>query len=410
MAHTSFNDPSEPIRRILSRAICEISPEQVPISTCAINYRLHKPEGSEVRQILDPETIGNGWGKAAGSPEHIWAETDERVCLMYRLVGGKLLMLQHPLLEADDQKTEDMLRLFTVPQEGETFVAVRKYAHQPDITSAAINVYIASAYTIESPEVKMVRSDGWSTPAEAIDALLLDVEHKILLMTLPGKHDALDSNQIAKALPSIYKDIRTHREYVENSEPAAFPQGLSKTGIEYHGNAMDGPSNTVPTMGLHQASPTNSQSVDPVVPLPNPFQEGGMSGMWSGANTNGSLLGNGNIHVDAHLGWAQANNHFQLDHQGLLDNQGQQPQQYQQPLPYQQSLPFHQPQPYHQPQQYPQPPQLQQPLQYQQPQPYQQPLPHYQPQQFQQGQQDHQPLDPLQSQGKPTFAYPPSLT
>lgn len=89
MAHTTFNDPSEPIRRILSRAICEISPEQVPISTCATNYRLHKPEGSEVRQILDPETIGNGWGKAAGSPEHIWAETDETVCTYYRLVGGK---------------------------------------------------------------------------------------------------------------------------------------------------------------------------------------------------------------------------------------------------------------------------------------------------------------------------------
>ena len=68
--------------------ICEISPEEVPISNYAVRYTERRLPNGNYEPTCPPAAIGTAWEAEAGSLEHIWS--DDMPFAKYQFAAGKL--------------------------------------------------------------------------------------------------------------------------------------------------------------------------------------------------------------------------------------------------------------------------------------------------------------------------------
>ena len=74
--------------------VCEISPNEKPISNCAVGYTVERSQDGTVSPIRDSERTGSAWGKAVEHGHHI--SVDGEMIRTYQSVAGESLMLKHP--------------------------------------------------------------------------------------------------------------------------------------------------------------------------------------------------------------------------------------------------------------------------------------------------------------------------
>ena len=118
-----------------------------------------------------------------------------------------------------------IIKLASLPLDnGEIFVAVDKHFYIPDPTAFPVCVYTASAYVVEPPQVRKVRSDGWETPTEAIDALLADLQMKVELLGLDPTHFALDGGQITRPLRRTFVERFAYEARLKNLAPGTMDE------------------------------------------------------------------------------------------------------------------------------------------------------------------------------------------
>ena len=223
----------------MNNPTCEIADVQVAISTCAVKYTVNRRQYDIDGSMSAAERRGSAWGKAAESPEHISVDELQFLENAALLAGKQFCSSQPPRRKLMSQQTEAMLKLFELPKdEGDIFISIDKHRHAPNMASPLDHVYTAAAFMIESPGVDKVRSHGWPTPAEAINALFNDLAVKVTLKHECPIHFALQRGQIQRPLGNTLEEYESHTDLWENLPPLTAPLGINIMMMHRTGDGM----------------------------------------------------------------------------------------------------------------------------------------------------------------------------